>query len=51
MKQDILESLWNYLQLFYLHLELILKLTKPKHSKKQICPNDGQKTDMNFRDA
>jgi hypothetical protein len=51
MRQDILEILWNYLQLFYLHPEQVLKLTKPKHSKKQICPGDGQKTDMNFIDA
>ena len=28
MQQDILESLWNFLQFIFNHLSMILKLTK-----------------------
>jgi hypothetical protein len=33
LQEDIMESLWNYLQLIYKHQNMILKLTKSNQSK------------------
>ena len=42
MQQDILESLWNFLQLCYYHQKLIQILTRSNTSIFQICSEYNQ---------
>ena len=54
MQQDILESLWNFLQLIFNHIIMILKLTKSNIPiYRNWSPNDREQPFLkpNFKQA
>jgi len=43
MSEDILESLWNFLQIIFKHHSKIHKLNKPYKQSSRFCPRKNRK--------